>query len=334
MSWQGIEGHDPVVERFRRILANGRLASTFLLVGPAGIGKHTFAVKLAQTLLCETIPESRMQPCGECPACQQVAAGTHPDLELVAKPADKSFLPIELFIGDREHRMRAGLCHNISLKPFRGGRKVAIIDDADYLNVEGANCLLKTLEEPPPQSVIMLIATSEQRQLPTIRSRCQVIRFQPLPRQVVASLLLEQSPADGNGALVADQKQAEQLAAISNGSLQRAMQLADEQLYEFRGSLLAQLASLPERSVSLAADIGSFVDSAGKEAPVRRERLKLVIDFAADFYRQLARRCQGLSANDDPVLSAAVDLALRSANLHIDTIAGRIERCLEAQSQG
>ena len=76
--------------------------------------------------------------------------------------------------------MREGLCHDIALKPFRGGRKIAIIDDADYLNQEGANCLLKTLEEPPEKSVIILIGTSQQRQLPTIRSRCQIVRFAPL----------------------------------------------------------------------------------------------------------------------------------------------------------
>ena len=81
-----------------------------------------------------------MDPCGECPGCVQVAAGTHPDLILVAKPEDKSFLPLELLIGDKEHRMREGLCHDIGLKPFMGGRKVAIIDDADHLNAEGANC--------------------------------------------------------------------------------------------------------------------------------------------------------------------------------------------------
>src|SRR4029450_8202547 len=98
--------------------------------------------------------------------------------------------PLELLIGDAEHRMRAGLCYNIALKPFSARRKVAIIDDADYLNKEGANCLLKTLEEPPPKSLLIMIGTSEQRQVPTIRSRCQIVRFQPLAEEDVAELLL------------------------------------------------------------------------------------------------------------------------------------------------
>jgi len=104
---------------------------------------------------------------------------THPDFYIVEKPADKSSIPLALFVGDDDHRMREGLCHDIGLKPFMGGRKVAIIDDADHLNEEGANCLLKTLEEPPPCSVLILIGTSADKQLPTIRSRCQTIRLVP-----------------------------------------------------------------------------------------------------------------------------------------------------------
>src|SRR5256885_12928292 len=180
MSWQSIRGHDRVVEKFRRGLAKGRLASTFLFVGPPGIGKRTFALKLAQALLCEKVVPEALAPCGECPSCRQVQSLNHPDIEIVTKPADNAFIPLEALIGDAEHRMRAGLCYNIALKPYSGRRKVAIIDDADYLNKEGANCLLKTLEEPPPQSVPILIGTSEQRQLPTIRSRCQIVRFQSL----------------------------------------------------------------------------------------------------------------------------------------------------------
>src|SRR5256885_174218 len=196
MSWQSIRGHDRVVEKFRRALAKGRLASTFLFVGPPGIGKRTFALKLAQGLLCERVPEVRLEPCGECSSCHQVASLNHPDVETVVKPADKAFIPVELLIGDLEHRMPAGLCYSIALKPSSGRRKVAIIDDADYLNKEGANCLLKTLEEPPPSSVLILIGTSEQRQLPTIRSRCQIVRFQSLAESDVAALLIEQRLCD------------------------------------------------------------------------------------------------------------------------------------------
>src|SRR5687768_4408868 len=106
MTWQEIRGHDAVVGKFRRALAKGRLASTFLFVGMPGIGKRTFALKLAQGLLCERVAEEKLQPCGECPSCHQVMSLNHPDVALVQKPADKAFIPLELLIGDTEHRMR------------------------------------------------------------------------------------------------------------------------------------------------------------------------------------------------------------------------------------
>ncbi len=326
MSWQGIEGHDDNVERFRRILGGGRMASTFLFVGPPGIGKRTFALKLAQALLCTVNADADLNPCGTCPSCQQVAAGSHPDLELVAKPGDKSFIPVETFIGDRDHRMRDGLCHNISLKPYCGGRKIAIIDDADYLNQEGANCLLKTLEEPPPKSVIVLIASSEQTQLPTIRSRCQIVRFRPLEQDVVAALLRSLGEVESDD-------EATQLAALSHGSLQRAKQFADSDLGDFRSEFLARLARLPEKAISLATDIGVFVDAAGKEAPVRRERLKLVIMLAVDFYRALIRQASGLTSSSDSELIGTIENAIQTRSIDVEAAASCVERCLDAQAQ-
>src|SRR6185437_3301455 len=104
MSWQGLEGHDDVVDRFRAMLSRGRLAHTFLFVGPAGVGKRSFALRLAAALLCPNRPVEALDPCGICASCLQVAAGTHPDLLQVRKPADKSFIPLELFIGPKEKR--------------------------------------------------------------------------------------------------------------------------------------------------------------------------------------------------------------------------------------
>ncbi|MBI2481790.1 MAG: DNA polymerase III subunit delta' [Planctomycetia bacterium] len=326
MSWQGIQGHDDNVERFRRSLASGRLASTFLFVGPLGVGKRTFAMKLAQALLCQVAPDIELSPCGTCPSCQQVAAQSHPDLELIAKPADKSFIPVEFFIGDRDHRMRDGLCHNISLKPYLGGRKIAIIDDADYLNQEGANCLLKTLEEPPPKSVIILIGASEQTQLPTIRSRSQVIRFHELQQEVVASLLLSLGEVE-------TEIEAARLAALSHGSLQRAKQFSDASLCDFRSEFLARLAQLPEKAVSLATDVGAFIDTAGKDAPVRRERLKLVILIAAEFYRELIRQASGAVAAGDVALASAVETVTKTRHVDVEATAACVERCLDAQAQ-
>jgi DNA polymerase-3 subunit delta' len=326
MSWQGIQGHDSVVAQFRRSLSRGRLASTFLFVGPPGVGKRAFALKLAQTLLCSESPPQQMQPCGRCPSCVQVAAGTHPDLFVIGKPKERADIPVALLIGEANKRMQEGLCHDISLKPFMGGKRIAIIDDADHLNEEGANCLLKTLEEPPPQSVLILIATSAEKQLPTIRSRSQIIRFAPLEAEVLAELLISQG-------IVAEAAQARQLAEYSGGSLQRAAELADAELWEFRQNLLNQMAAARWDSSQLAKGVSAIVDAAGKEAPPRRARLRQVVLFAAELYRALARELAGSALESDAQMQSAVASAARSWPGDAELAGACALRCLDALEQ-
>jgi len=326
VSWQGILGHDDVVERFRRSLARGRLATTFLFVGVPGIGKRIFAERLAAALLCHVRPAEAMDPCGACPSCVQVAAGTHPDLLYVARPEGKSFIPVSLLIGTKERRMQEGLCHDISLKPFMGGRRIAIVDDADYLNDEGANCLLKTLEEPPPRSVMILIGTSADRQLPTIRSRCQTVRFRPLKTEIVERLLLE------TGTL-ADPAEAGRLARFSDGSLERAVELSDPALWAFRRELFAALGQPGLGGVEFAGLVVRFVEEAGKQASPRRCRARAVIGFAVNFYRQWLRTESGAVMVADSELGEAVTHG-RSEHAGVlpDVVYG-LDRSLEALGQ-
>lgn len=315
-----LHGHEAVEDRFRRSLAAGRLASTYLFIGPEGIGKRTFAQRLAQTLLCTTRPAAALDPCNTCAACRQVLAGTHPDVIAVAKPKDKAAIPVELLIGAGEKRMREGLCHDIGLKSFAGGHKIAIIDDADYLNVEGANCLLKTLEEPPPKSLLILIGTSLERQLPTIRSRSQVIRFAPLPADVLAELLVEQQ-------MVAERDEALRVASYAEGSLARAQEMADPELWPFRGELLQLLAHAPLDSVRAARSVTTFVERAGSETSARRNRLRQVIGFAIEFYRQSLRHASTAQLTADSELRAAVD---KAGAVDADQVADAIDVCLKA----
>ena len=315
-----MRGHEAIVDRFRRALAKGRLASTFLFVGPPGIGKRTFALWLARALLCERVPAELLAPCGACASCLQVLSGNHPDVEQVAKPADKAFIPLEQLIGDAEHRMRAGLCYNIALKPYSGRRKIAIIDDADFLNKEGANCLLKTLEEPPPKSLLILIGTSEQRQLPTIRSRCQIVRFQPLAQSDVAELLVECG-------LCGDAAVARAAAGQSQGSLERAALWCDEGLIEFRRELLGLLSQAEFDQAPAAKRIGQFVDEGGRESAVKRARLRLVVSLAEELYRAALLSVEAGHAAADDELAQAVSRAARW--LAEDAPAAGLEVCLE-----
>lgn len=307
--WQNIHGHDAVVEQFRRTLAAGRLAATYLFVGPDGVGKRAFALRLAQTLLCTVVDPAEMSPCGECESCRLAQAGSHPDLDVVEARFDKRRLLVEQFIGKDQMRNREGLCHNIALRPMLGRRRVAIIDDADGLTPESANCLLKTLEEPPPGAVVILLGTSRARQLPTILSRSQVVRFQPLPSETVRDLAL----ATG---LAADAATAAKLADRSEGSLARAADLADDALYEVRDRLLTAWRDGPFDVVRLARDLGALVDAAGKEAELRRRRFHQVLALVADGLRALVRQSAEAGAPDEAALDA-LDNCLTAAE-HID----------------
>ena len=296
MSWQEILGHDAVLERFQRTMQNDRLASTYLFVGPRGVGKRKFALKLAETLLCEG-DAGFFEPCGTCSACQQVRTESHPDLILVSKPADKGVLPLEAFIGSKEKRRQEGLCHDIGLKPFRGGRKVAIIDDADYFNQESANSLLKTLEEPPPKSVLILIGTSAQRQLSTILSRSQIVRFQSLEREHVETVLHRLGLAT-DAAL-------DQLALASNGSIDLATKLAEKEFLSFRNDFLGQLGKLEPGEGGFQEQTVSFLEEGGKDSAAKKTRMEFVIEVAIQFLRHWMRP----DAEKDKVLGVACEQA-------------------------
>jgi len=320
VSWYGIEGHDAVVERFRNSLAKQRMASTFLFVGPPGIGKRKFAFQLAQCLLCPNHQEAELLACEQCDTCKQVAAQTHPDVDYLCRPDGAANIPIELLIGARERRMREGLCYRISLKPNAGRRRIAIIDDADHLAVAGANSLLKTLEEPPSGAVIILIGTSEQRQLPTIRSRCQVVRFQSLADPHVVQYLkrrneTEMSDAD-DGSVELDDATIAAIVQLSGGSLQRAREFANPGLTKFEASLDEMWNRHPIRSLAIAEQIQAFLKPLGNDTAGKRSLLERLVQLRINRLR--AKMMEALGDNDDRVQAA---------------IASQIERCLDSLQQ-
>lgn len=284
-----VVGHEAQWSLFARAVARGRLASTFLFVGDPGIGKCKFAMELGKSLLCSE-RNSDLRACGQCPSCVQCDAQTHPDLLYYCKPEDRTEFPVRLLIGEKETRMREGLCSDISKKPYMGGRRIAILDDADTLNEESANCLLKTLEEPPPNSILILIGTSVSRQLPTIRSRCQIIRFSPLQVEEVVSILRNSSDAAQwckkmGVTLPTGVTELRRLAEHGEGSVRRAIELADPTLWEFRDKLYQILAEHPIRSARATSAILSFVENGTKEASVKRARIHFILECAAKWLR-------------------------------------------------
>lgn len=330
MSWQNILGHNDQLDMLRRSVERKRLGHTWLFVGPAGVGKKRFAVMLAQCLLCERHTEVELTACGECAACKQVAARTHPDLLMVACPEGKSELPIELFLGPPERRGKAGLCYELSLRPMSGRRKVAIIDDADKFNDEGANALLKTLEEPPPHSLQILIATTPDVLLPTIRSRCQVLRFNPLTEGDVRQLLLQEG-------LTESAEDAEEVARLCDGSLETAAQLLDPQLREARGTLYDLLAHEQFNTTQLTAKMIEGLQEAGSETSSQRQYASWIVRFCIEFYRrsllQLAASETNIGHADFPQVSRFAGRFPRGEPEPLERVGNLLERCHTAETQ-
>jgi DNA polymerase-3 subunit delta' len=303
--WSDLIGHDKVKRWFGVAIGQGRLGGSFLLVGSPGIGKRTVANLLARTVLCEASDPSAMAPCGTCQACVQVHAETHPDVLRVSKPEDKSFIPLELLIGPTDARMQQGFCRDVRIKPLRGNRKVAILEDADFLNEEGANCLLKTLEEPPSGTIVLLIGTSEQRQLPTIRSRCQIIRLGPLNVTDATRLLRDVHHVESSEAQIRD------AIEISGGDMHIAVRLLNEEADKLRESLIAQLTSQHPDPVTLTRIISSHVDDSGKEASKRRGAMRDVFSISVQHYRRQLRQ-GALECQADPLTVARLDRSIRA----------------------
>jgi DNA polymerase-3 subunit delta' len=329
MSWHSVLGHTRELDKLRNSAASGRLAHAYAFAGPSGIGKKRFAFELARCLLCDNHSDAELEACGTCSSCQQASAGTHPDLLAVGLPEGKSELPLKLFIGEKETRGKEGLCHDLSLKPMSARRRVAIIDDAEWMSEEAANALLKTLEEPPPNSVLILIVTSTDRLLATIRSRCQVVTFQPLNPTDIQKLLLQEG-------ITGDEREAAQIAGLCEGSLDAARQLLDPGLRSLRDELYNLLAASPFRSVQAAERMIESLESAGSEKSSQREYAGWIVHFCVEFFQQALLAVAAGFENRAGEIPQARQFAERFGGLNVestDRVVELVERCLAAEGQ-
>jgi DNA polymerase-3 subunit delta' len=230
MSFAEILGQEPAIKFLKNSLKRGKVAHAYLFYGIEGIGKEKTARVLAQALNC--LSPQGVEACGECRSCLKIESGAHPDL-IVIKPSG-AFIRIE--------QIRS-LKRQLIYKPLEGRYRIAIITNADLLNKESANCLLKTLEEPPDTSIIILMATDINELLPTIVSRCQAVLFRPLSPAVISKYLC--SYGDNKFSM----EQAALLASLSGGSLSRAVRLADSPLMEMRRDICLKLISLSRQDM-------------------------------------------------------------------------------------
>jgi DNA polymerase-3 subunit delta' len=281
VSWKMVCGHDAQIKLFQRSVQRGRLAHAYLFLGTEGIGKRRFALELAKAVNCEAPPaDAGLTACDACASCRLVDAGNHPDVELLGLAADMHEFPIE--------DIRA-LIGRINLKPARGVRRVIIMDDAASFSVEAANAFLKTLEEPPPLSLLILIGEHAEHFLPTILSRCQVVRFRPLPIPDLAKLLVQQEAA-------ANSEAAEKLAREAQGALALARLLADPGVQEFRKEWFAGFGARQVDPVAMADRLTKFVEEAGADSAARRRRAQLALRFLLEMLSQALASEAGAAA--------------------------------------
>lgn len=209
-------GQESTVAALRRALSRNRLPHALLLHGPGGIGKATCAGVLAQALNC---PESDfLDACGNCPSCHKVQRGLHPDVLWVAPMQPGKILLRQIVPRDEKPESpHEPIVTWVGYKPYEGRRRVVIIDEAHAMIPPAQNSLLKTLEEPPPSSILVLVTPRPGSLLPTIRSRCQTLRLQPVGLGLMRRHLEEtcgMAPAE-----------ARLRAGLAPGSLGRAMSL-------------------------------------------------------------------------------------------------------------
>ena len=322
MNWSDLLGHQAQIQMLFQAVRRNRIPHALLFGGPAGIGKHTIALLFARSLLCERSTDDDLEACGSCSSCRSFDAGNHPDCITVGLPEGKGIIPIALIAGEGEERGRSGLCYDLSLRPMLSRRKVAIVDDADCMNAEAANAFLKTLEEPTPDTFIILVSSQPDSLLPTIRSRCQLLRFHPLQTQDVSELLLRLEWVD-------DRKMAEEIAALSEGSLYQGAQLLDPRWRDLKTLLWNGLASAAIDVGKLSAALIEHIESKSADTGEKKHAWNWLLRFAVEYYRgQLAdlsrQMSDELSMGQISDLSSELWWKLENANL-------LLERCLDEE---
>ena len=259
MGFSEIIGHEKPLETLRAALANRRLHHAYLFLGPEGIGKRTMGLALAQAIHCG---EREKDFCGECVNCLRIQSGNHPDVRVIGPAAGKKEISIQ--------QIRT-IEKELNFRAF-SGKKIALIDPATLMNLPAQNALLKTLEEPPPESLLILVASNSGGLLPTLRSRCLRIAFGPLSRDVIAAYLSQKQTMARDDAQL--------IAAMSKGSLGAALELDREELVQQRRDWITTVCSLRP------GDYRTAMDAAEALSGSRDESLKFLA-WLETWYRDL-----------------------------------------------
>lgn len=325
-----LAGHGAAVAHLQRALAAGHIAHAYLITGPDGVGRATLARLFAAALVCLRAPAGEglpLAPCGACRACAKVTRGVHPDVEGLSLEAQAAASEAK---GTKNRTITIesirSLRERLSLRPLEARWRVAIVEDAETMSggpgLPAASALLKTLEEPPPFAIIILIAPEAEAVLPTLRSRCQHIALGPVGRAEIAAHLSER--------LGIEPTRATSLAALAQGRPGWAVAAAgDEALLETRRAGLDRALALMQADPFTRLQAAD--EWAGRFAKADRRQAEADLDLVAGLWRDvlLVRSgCEELAVHADAAavvrrLAGELDLAQAHAALAAVHACGR-----------
>ena len=288
-------GHEWAVDMLRQHAAHDEIRHAYLFCGPPGLGRRTLALRLAQALNC-TKPLGPGIPCGICRDCKQIDAMQHPDMNVI-QALDGDDLPKEG--GTLKVDQIREVQRSLSLKPYQSKFRVALFLRFQEANDNAANALLKTLEEAPAHAILLLTADTPEQLLPTIISRCEILRLRPLPIEAVESDLIARG---------VDEERARLLAHISGGRPGYARRLVDDMtLLEKRDERLNDLqALLPAARVEKF----SYADKLSKDKDAMRQAIIIWLSY----WRDVMLRVAGA---ETPLINV-------DRNMEIEFLAGRL----------
>lgn len=300
MPFADILGHDHVKAVLARLISRGRLPGSMLLSGPPGVGKRKLAVAVARALVCE---KGGDEACGTCGACLRSGKGIHADV-FVIEPATVTSIKIE--------QVREAV-DNILSRPFEGRSRAFVIDDAHLMTEQASNALLKALEEPPATSHVMLVTSSPQALLPTIRSRCQMLRVGALPAALIEGYLRDH--------LSLDAAEAHLRASLCGGSLGQAIAFEADAYRGVRDGVLELLEKLPGSNALQRVESAEWLEEQDQ------------VSLALAAMRSLLRDVAAVSAGADPSMLLNADVAPRVGALARGPLSHRAVSICDALSE-
>lgn len=310
MKYSDILGQKHIKEHFQSAVINNTVSHAYIINGEKSSGKAMLANTFAMSIMCEA---SGSEPCLECASCKAILNNCNPDfVKLVKNPEKKSDI-----IGIDEIRLQ--IINHMYERPYNGDHKVFIIEDADKMNTNAQNAILKTLEEPPEYAVIILITTNVERLLPTIISRCIVLNMRPVEDSIIKQYLRDKGTLLENNIDI--------ITAIASGNVGKARLLAeDSEFIEFQDNILDILKDLPKTGYRRVLDaVDKICISVGKDKKSKTKKktkytFEDVFDIFTLWYRDVLLYKATFDIDSLVFRNCATEIALQASYFRLDAL--------------